>query len=139
MPDKVLIDTSIWIEFFNVARGLIFQDVTRLLREFRAAYSGMIALELIRGAKATKEHKTLENLFQSITRFDEQSGSHFQAGHLGYTLARKGLTMGTVDLLIAQIAIDHNLLLFTQDHHFRAIAKHSALKLYDAPSSPSSP
>ncbi len=138
MPDKVLIDTSIWIEFFNVARGHVFQEVTRLLREDRAAYSGMVALELIRGAKTAKELKTLEHLFQSITRFDEHPTSYTQAGHLGYKLARKGITMGTVDLLIAQIAIDHALALYTQDHHFRSIAKHSALTLHHFKASASS-
>jgi len=130
MPDKVLIDTSIWIEFFNMARGQVFQEVTQLLREDPTAYSGMIALELIRGAKTAKELKTLENLFQSIARFDEQPSSHIQAGHLGHKLAGKGITMGTVDLLIAQVAIDHALSLYTQDHRFSSIAKHSSLTLH---------
>lgn len=139
MPAKVLIDTSIWIEYFNLAPGQVFMEVTRLLREERAAFSGMIALELIRGAKTTKELKTLENLFHSIARFDEQPSSHIQAGHLGYKLSRKGITMGTVDLLIAQVAIDHALSLYTQDHHFRSIAKHSPLTLHHTkPSSSSS-
>jgi len=135
MSDNVLIDTSIWIEFFNVAEGKVFQEVTRLLREDRAVYSGIIALELIRGAKTARELSTLEDLFHSIARVDEQRSSYGQAGHLGYKLARKGLTMGTVDLLIAQVAMDHQLALYTQDHHFRSIAKHSTLKLHH-PSTP---
>jgi predicted nucleic acid-binding protein len=58
-----------------------------------------------------------------------KESTYLQAGELGYRLARKGQTMSTVDLLIAQIAIENGLSLMTYDDHFETIAGHSPLVL----------
>lgn len=51
-------------------------------------------------------------------------------GEVGKNSARKGHTLSTVDLLIAQTAIENSLSLMTHDEHFNAIAKHSPLTLF---------
>ena len=56
--------------------------------------------------------------------------TYLHAVKLGYDLARKGHTVSTVDLLIAQSAIENRLSLMSYDDHFSIIAKHSALALF---------
>jgi len=131
MSDKVLVDTSSWIDYFTVAQSPVRDTVSRLLRERLVVYTGIIALELIRGAKTSKEQATLDALFDSIERVDEQPTTHLKAGRMGARLARQGVTIGTVDLLIAQLAIENMVRLHTQDRHFRMIAEHVPLRLYE--------
>ena len=130
MPDNVLVDTSVWIDYFQAPRSHVVEPVTRLLEERRAVTTGIVALELIQGAKSDKELSVVEDLLKAIARIDERETTHVEAGRLGYRLRRKGLTFGTVDLLISQLAIEHGLSLYTQDRHVQAIAKASPLKLY---------
>lgn len=133
MSDEVLVDTSVWIDYFNVKRSPAFQEVSRLLRERRVFYTGIVALELIRGARTDKELLILDTLFRSIECIEAQTGTHQEAGRLGYRLARKGFSIGTVDLLLSQLAIERDLWLYSQDQHFQMVAKHTPLKLYRTP------
>jgi predicted nucleic acid-binding protein len=64
-----------------------------------------------------------------MERFDEGKDTHFNAGILGYELARKGHTLSAIDLLIAQITIENDASLMTFDEHFKVIAKHTKLQL----------
>lgn len=130
MKDKALIDTSVWIEYFQVPNTLLFEQVTQLLKEQRALFTGIIALELVRGARTEKELLVLEALFRSIKRVDETGTTHLEAGRIGYKLSKKGITIGTVNLLISQLAIENDLSLYTLDRHFQAIAGLFPLKLY---------
>jgi len=59
----------------------------------------------------------------------ESEDTHKKAGLMGFELAKKGITLGTVDLLIAQLSLENNLTLFVMDQHFKTIANHYPLKL----------
>ncbi len=55
MVDKVLVDTSAWIDFFRKKEPERHELVATLLREGRAMGTGIVSLELLRGAKTSKE------------------------------------------------------------------------------------
>lgn len=130
MSARVLIDTSVWIDFFRKKDAALIEKIAALLETQRAAYTGIIALELINGAKGQKELQALHDAFDTMEKIDERERTYFDAGVLGYELARKGHTIGAVDLLIAQIAIENNITLMTFDEHFKVVAKHSGLNLF---------
>jgi hypothetical protein len=44
-------------------------------------------------------------------------------------MAKTGTTLGVVDLLIAQVALENRLKVLTPDNHFKIIQKHSKLDL----------
>jgi hypothetical protein len=52
------------------------------------------------------------------------------AGDLGRFLMQKEISVGTIDLLLAYIAIETNTALYSLDHHFPAIAEYAPLRLY---------
>jgi hypothetical protein len=129
MNGNVLIDTSAWIEFFRKKNKPIFDRVAGYLRDQKASGSGIIRLELLRGAKSLKELTVIDELFSVIAVVDPRPESYRLAGQLGYSLAKKGHTLGVVDLLIAQVAIENGLKLLTLDNHFKVIQKYSMIDL----------
>jgi len=109
MEDKILIDTSIWINFFRKKDLKIYTLVANLLKERRAVGTGIISLEFLKGGKTIKELNYLSDLFELIEMVFPNPQSYILAGKMGYALARKGHTLSVVDLLIAQLAIENNL------------------------------
>ncbi|MCJ7545951.1 MAG: PIN domain-containing protein [Deltaproteobacteria bacterium] len=130
MKDKVLVDTSIWIEFFKKKEAPIREGLIQLLERGAACYIGIIALELYRGAKTEREVAVLDDLFMSIENVTEGNETHKEAGLMGRVLAQQGITVGAVDLLIARLALENALSLFSLDNHFDAIAQWFPLKRY---------
>jgi predicted nucleic acid-binding protein len=129
MDAKVLVDTSVWITFFRKKDPELTERIATLLKSGRAVYTGIIALELINGAKGQHELQTLHDAFDTMQDIVINETTYLRAGKLGYDLARKGHTLSTVDLLIAQTAVENSLSLMTYDEHFSLIAKHSPLAL----------
>jgi len=129
MDAKVLVDTSVWITFFRKKDSELTERIATLLKSGKAVYTGIIALELINGAKGQHELQTLYDAFDIMQCIAVNENTYLHAGKLGYALARKGHTLSTVDLLIAQTAIENNLSLMTYDEHFSVIAKYSPLVL----------
>lgn len=129
MPGKVLVDTSVWIDFFRTARAK--NEIESLLSTKRACYCGLIATELIRGSRGKNELNALEELFQVLTYFAETNDIFYRAGRLGNLLALNGANMAVVDLVIAQICIENKIAIFTYDKHFDRIAQAAPLKIYN--------
>lgn len=57
MKDKVLMDTSVWIEYFRKNGSEVSSKLKNILVEEMAAIAGIIALELQRGAAGETELK----------------------------------------------------------------------------------
>jgi len=129
MIAKVLVDTSVWIAFFRGKDTNLVDRIAALLKSQKAVYTGIIALELINGAKGHRELQTLDDAFDSMQCIPVTEETYLRAGKLGYEVARKGHTLHTVDLLIAQTAIENRISLMTYDEHFVIIADHSPLTL----------
>ena len=60
MQDNVLIDTSVWIEFFRKKGSPVSARLTEYLKLGQACYTGPIAVELYQGAKTQKEIQVLD-------------------------------------------------------------------------------
>ncbi len=95
-----------------------------------ACTTGVIVQELIQGAKDRKELKIVEDLCRVLNVVEPSLDTFVKAGYLGFSLKKKGYTIPTIDLLIAQVCIENNLALFTFDKHFVHISRTSKLKLY---------
>jgi len=129
MPDKVLVDTSAWVDFFRNPRSSVGEIIPSLLRRGQACYTGLIEVELYRGAKGQAELDSLDILFKTIQRLPVPDPLYRKAGQLCYRLARKGITFGTVDAMIATVVLEYNCHLLSLDHHFREIQPYCALTL----------
>jgi len=129
MAAELLVDTSAWIELLRDGVGGAADRVRLALRNRSARITDLVATELLRGAKGRRDRRALEELFSVVGWLAPSREIHLAAGRLGQRLARQGVTVPTVDLVIAQTALAHRAALLSLDHHFDLIAKHSKLEL----------
>ena len=129
MSGRVLVDTSAWIDFFRHKPSPSANTVGDLLRRGLACVTGLIIVELCRGAKGPKELETLDLLFRSVTSLQVNGDVYRKAGNLAYRMARRGLTVATVDAVIAAAAIHYECLILTLDDHFQQIRRFAPLRL----------
>ena len=129
MSGRVLVDTSAWIEFFRGTPSACGDKVSELLRRGLACLTGLIVVELCRGAKGPQELKTLDQLFKSVALLEVNEEVYRKAGELSYRMARRGLTLATVDAVIAATAMRHDCPVLTLDDHFHHIRRFAPLRL----------
>ena len=118
--EGVLVDTSVWIEYFNTLSATA-NEIEQLIRERRVWGNGIIIVELLFGARTDKEAGSILASINAIPFLDTTKEIWFKAAELGFKLKRKGITIPLSDLVIATCAIEHNLMLFTFDKHFKNI------------------
>src|SRR3989304_2293562 len=90
MKDKVLIDTSVWIEFFRKSGSEGSSRLRDVLVEERAAITGIISLELQRGAAGETELRFLDRFLAAIHYIPTKEELYKNAGFMGYNLSKKG-------------------------------------------------
>jgi len=129
MPDRVLVDTSVWIEFFRTKDSFVSSKLRQYLEFNQVCHTGVVIIELSQGAKTTREIEVIDQLLET-THYVEINRMHFHhAGQISYAAARKGQIFSIVDLILATTAHDEHLRLFTLDTHFKDISRFCPLLL----------
>jgi predicted nucleic acid-binding protein len=118
----ILVDTSAWIGFFR-DRGPVATIVDRALEDDEAALCGPVLTELRRGFASAAERSRTMPLLLACHQLPQPTSLWEDAGDLGFALARKGLTVKSLDLLIAAYALTHGVPILTVDRDFRLIAR----------------
>ena len=127
--DKVLIDTSVWIEFFR-NREPYHTAVSQLLTEGRVCCAGIILAELMQGAKEEKELQVIREFISVFEFLTEQPETWEKTGGLSFELRRAGKPVGLSDCHIAALAAEHGAAVFTLDKHFEVITESFEIALY---------
>lgn len=117
--DRVLIDTSAWIDFFR-DRSPAAAVVERLLVEGRALRCGPVDLELRRGLRGREANKVLPVLW-ALEELPCEALDFASAGELLRDLRQRGRTLASLDGLIATLALRHDVALLTTDDDFGAV------------------
>ncbi len=128
----ILVDTSVWIDFFNGHRSAHADLLAASIADGEAiAVPGLVITEILLGLRGDAEASRILGLLDAFgpgpepTRFD-----HVAAARL-YRLCRgRGITVrSTIDCLIAQLCLRDGLDLLTRDRDFVGIARCTPLKL----------
>jgi len=131
MPDKVLIDTSVWVDFFRKKESLVSVKVRECLKLNQVCYAGPILVELYQGAKTQREIEILDELFDTISYIDITRDHYHHAGMINQKAAREGKVFSTIDVILAALAHDGGFSLFSLDRHFDDISRYCALSLVE--------
>lgn len=119
--NKVLVDTSIWIDYFKQGDSETAQTLSDLLKADQVVTAGVVIAELLQGAKSDKQVKELESLYEALPVLLESEKTWLDIGKMARSLRESGIIAPLTDLLLAQLAIENNCQLFSRDHHFDQI------------------
>jgi predicted nucleic acid-binding protein len=122
-----LVDTSVWIDYFNSKENLPVQLFVEILKNnISFGMTGTIYQEILQGADSDRDFKKLTDYLSTQRFFHPQDEClTYQAGaKIYFDCRKKGITIrSTIDCLIAQIAIEHNLTILHNDKDFEQIKK----------------
>lgn len=127
--DKILVDTSAWIEFFR-KKEPYYSLILKLTDNDTICCTGLVLAELLQGSKTEKELSTIKEFLYIFDFLPETLELWEKAGEVSYNLRRKGRSAGLSDCYIAVHAIAHNVRLLTLDRHFSVLGKETGLRLY---------
>jgi hypothetical protein len=121
MSDRLLPDTCAWIDFFKARPTGLAGKLEEGLVQGNVATCGVILFELIQGIKSAREEALVLNAFQALPHLEMTAGLWIKAGRLSSNLRKRGQTLPFSDIIIATLAIEHNLSVLTIDRHFEVI------------------
>jgi predicted nucleic acid-binding protein len=90
------------------------------------AINELIFMEILQGAKSEAGFEKLRRYFstQQFYRFDDPQASYEAAALMFFNCRRRGITVrSSIDCLIAQCALENNLVLLHHDKDFKQLAK----------------
>lgn len=125
--DKVLVDTSAWIEFFR-KKEPYYSTISNLIDEDRVCCIGIILAELLQGAKSEKELGVLREFLHVFDFLDESKELWEEAGELSFKLIKKGHKPGLSDCYIAVASYKNNISIMSLDSHFSFIKEVIGIK-----------
>ncbi len=131
-PPWVILDTSVWIEYFREKNLTLCETVESLIAQRRVRQLHIITAELLRGALHASDQRMIQNTIGYIPVLPLTDAFWLSVGAFCFQLARKGTVASLPDAWIAQATIDHHCQLWSLDAHFRHIARHAPLQLFAA-------
>ncbi len=129
----ILVDTSVWITFFNQARdpdAIHLRDLIN--RGTDLALSDLILTEILQGIQDEPRFNRVRAFLFDFPIFRARSVETFiHAAQLYRRCRQLGVTVRrTIDCVIAAVAIEDGLELFHDDRDFDAIARCAPLAIY---------
>ena len=130
MSGRVLIDTSVWIAYFQAhATAGVLEKVDELLSDGDINVPKIVLAELIQGAHSEKDLDVIRGFVEAFTIIAESADTWLEAGRLSFALKKKGKTINLADCYIAILAKEHNCSVLTLDKHFKEIQKEAKIQL----------
>ena len=125
----ILVDSSVWIDYFNGDDTPAANQLDTLLGTHPIAIGDLILTEVLQGFKIESDYKTAKKLLHSLPIFDllgaklaVKSADNFRK------LRQKGITIRkTVDVIIATFCLEHDHILLFSDKDFLPFVTHFGL------------
>jgi len=133
---SLFVDTSVWSLALRRDTPSNTPEVRALVRAIEAGddilTTGLVLQELLQGFSGPRSRKAILDRFTSLPHLLPDRQDHVEAADLRNGCRRRGIQIGTIDALLAQLCIRHDLTMLTADDDFRLLANSSALKLWTA-------
>ncbi|MEK9150306.1 MAG: PIN domain nuclease [Candidatus Desantisbacteria bacterium] len=129
----ILVDTTVWIDFFSKKPSLCKKELHRLIEEEEdVCLLDIILTEILQGIKEDGEfEKVREHLLQFPILRPKGIDTFIMSAQIYRLCRREGKTIRrTIDCLISACAIEHKLPLFHNDRDFDLISEVVGLKVY---------
>jgi predicted nucleic acid-binding protein len=128
----VLVDTTIWIDFFADRKEPHVATLQELIEnEEDLSLCGVILAEVLQGIRSDKDFTKTKEYLNDLIFLPMRQTTFLRAAEIYRSLRKKGITIRKpVDCMIASVAIEYNIHLLHNDRDFDHIAKHLKLKIY---------
>ena len=95
--------------------------------------TGLVMQELLQGFSGPKAITQIVERFAALPLLQPDRQDHIAAAALRNTSRRAGVQVGTVDAVLAQLCIRHEITLLTTDKDFVLMTQHTPLRLWSQP------
>ena len=131
-----LVDTSVW----SLALRRDVEATEPEVQELKDALfgsevvvtMGLVLQELLQGFSGPKTQAQIVERFAALPLLQPDREDHIAAAALRNVCRKAGVQIGTIDALLAQLCIRHELTLLTTDKDFTHAAKHCQLRVWPA-------
>ncbi|MCG8585475.1 MAG: PIN domain-containing protein [Pirellulales bacterium] len=120
--DLVLIDTCMWVPYFNRPNSIEKKAIDDLLDEDRAAITGLVLAELLQGFQRNEQADWVASSLRGLHELEPQWDDWRHAAALGRRLAGQGHQLPLTDLVLATIALRVDCAIYTIDPHFDLVS-----------------
>lgn len=132
----LFVDTSVWSLAFRRDAPVPAPEVEALkdaLEQGRAVVTtGLVLQELLQGFSGPRARKQIVERFTALPLLAPDRQDHIDAAGLRNRCRRAGIQVGTIDAILAQLCIRHQLTLLSTDKDFAGVAKHAPLRVWSA-------
>jgi predicted nucleic acid-binding protein len=130
----LFVDTSVW----SLALRRDVPDPGREVGALRAALerneplymTGLVLQELLQGFTGPKARQEIIERLAALPLLVPDRRDHIEAADLRNRCRRAGVQIGTIDALLGQLCIRHDLSLLSADADFRHMAQATSLRLW---------
>lgn len=130
----LLVDTSVWSLAFRRDATKPSPEVDALRSALEGGHSvvttGLVLQELLQGFAGPRDRRQIIERFGALPLLSPDRQDHIEAAELRNRCRRAGIQVGTIDAILAQLCIRHDLTFLTTDNDFAGIAAHSTLRLW---------
>ena len=124
-----IIDSSIWVDFFRASSpATLKHQAAKLIEDERAMLCEPVLFELLRATPAASR-KYVQAQLELLPLAPTPRRLWRDAAQLGQKCVAHSHVPPAMDLLIAQVCLDHNMELVTFDQDFAEIAQVSPLRI----------
>jgi len=127
----MIVDTSVWIDYFNNYPSWQAQHLKKVIEENeRIVLPGIVLTEILLGLSSDKQANKISKLLTAFNSPKELTNADYQNAAKIYRICRKnGITIrSTIDCLIATICLKSDYPLLSKDRDFESIALYFPLQ-----------
>ena len=131
---KLFVDTSVWSLALRRDAPPAVPEVEALrdaLDQGALVFTtGLVLQELLQGFRGPRAKSKIVEVFSALPLVVPDRSDHVEAASLRNKCRRRGIQIGTIDALLAQLCLRHELALLTTDADFRHMARVCPLSLW---------
>jgi predicted nucleic acid-binding protein len=131
---SLFVDTSAWSLMLRRDQPADVPEVRALVRALetgeRVVTTGLVLQELLQGFSGPKARDQIVERFAAFPLLVPDREDHIAAATLRNLCRKRGVQAGTIDALLAQLCVRHELTLLSTDEDFSRIARYCALRIW---------
>jgi predicted nucleic acid-binding protein len=131
---SIFVDTSVWSLALRRGVPSPAKEVRALIQMIEAGETilttGLVLQELLQGFSGPRNREQILDRFSAVPLLIPTRDDHVAAADLRNRCRRAGVQVETIDAILAQLCLHHDLIMLSTDNDFKRIATQCALKVW---------